>query len=188
MENVEITKKIIFVGGIHGVGKTTICRKISEVLSLKHYSASELISYIKSENISRDKKVSNVKENQDILLESVDKYLDKEENYLLDGHFCLLNADGDITRVPYNTFNSLGIKAIIILVDEESQILKRLNNRDEKHYLLSIIKELQEREINYAHEVAKRIGVMCKIINASSDFDEMLLFVDTILNHKSSDI
>ena len=69
--NATFDKKIIFVGGIHGVGKTTLCRKISEKLLLKHFSASDLISNLKSENIAKDKKVSDVNENQNILLESI---------------------------------------------------------------------------------------------------------------------
>jgi len=180
--NIALNKKIIFIGGIHGVGKTTLCRKISKKIPLKHYSASELISKLKCENIGKDKRVSNVIENQNILLESIDRYLTDEEYYLLDGHFCLLNSKEHIVPVPFNTFSLLGLKAIIVLVDEESQILKRLANRDARCYPISLIKEFQEKEIYYAEEVAKRIGVTCKIINKISGNDEMLKFLNSILS------
>ncbi|AND85553.1 AAA family ATPase [Clostridium tyrobutyricum] len=180
--NSDFDKKVIFVGGIHGVGKTTLCEEISKKISLKHYSASELISNLKSENITKNKEVSNVRENQNILLESVDRYLNNEEYYLLDGHFCLLNRDENIVEVPFNTFRLLGLKAIIVLVDHESQILKRLVDRDAKSYSIDFMKEFQKKEIYYAKEVAIRIGVRYKVINKTSDVNETLEFITSIIN------
>lgn len=179
--SVDFDKKIIFVGGIHGVGKTTLCRKISKELSLKHYSASELISNLKSENIAKDKKVSNVIANQNILLESITRYLNTEEYYLLDGHFCLLNSDGEITEIPIDIFKALGLKAIIVLVDEESEILKRLVDRDSNHYPIKLIEEFQKKEVLYAQKVAKVLEVRCKIFNSKSNIAEILLFINSIL-------
>jgi adenylate kinase len=34
---------IIFIGGIHGVGKETLCRKICKQLGLQHLSSSEVL-------------------------------------------------------------------------------------------------------------------------------------------------
>lgn len=180
--SVACDKKIIFVGGIHGVGKTTLCRKMAECISLKHYSASELISNLKAENISKDKKVRDVRENQNTLLESIDRYINNRENYLLDGHFCLLDNDENVTEVPFDTFKLLGLKAIVVLVDRESRILKRLEDRDSRRYSINLIKEFQEKEIKYAKEVAKRIGISYRIINAMHEGNEMLDFIHSILD------
>lgn len=174
-------RKIIFVGGIHGVGKTTLCKKVSEELTIKHYSASNLIFNLKSENTIKDKQVSDVRKNQDDLLSAVNKYFNNKEYYLLDGHFCLLNNKWDITKVPLDTFKDLGIRVIIVLVDDESEVLKRLLSRDAKNYSIDLIKKFQEMEISYAQEIAKCIGVKCKIFNASCDDTEILSFIKAIL-------
>lgn len=39
-----MSKKIIFIAGSYGVGKTTICNQLSKSLKIKAYSASDLIS------------------------------------------------------------------------------------------------------------------------------------------------
>jgi len=184
--SVAFDKKVIFVGGIHGVGKTTLCRKISKTLSLKHYSASDLILKLKSENIEKDKKVKNIRLNQNILLESITRYLNNEEYYLLDGHFCLLNSNEDVTEIPLDTFKSLGLKAIVVLVDKECEIIKRLANRDSNSYPIKLIEEFQKKEVLYAQKVAKILGVRCEIFKGISDIDEMLIFINSILEEQDN--
>ena len=39
-----MSKKIIFIAGSYGVGKTTLCNQISKVMKIPSYSASDLIS------------------------------------------------------------------------------------------------------------------------------------------------
>ena len=36
-------KNIIFIGGIHGVGKGTLCEKVCNDLNIRHLSASEVL-------------------------------------------------------------------------------------------------------------------------------------------------
>lgn len=110
----EIKKNIIFVGGIHGVGKTTICNNLSNELSIEHYSSSNLISMLDSERIKQDKRVEDIQDNQNMLLEAIKYFLDKDTFYLLDGHFCLINSDNIIQKVPVKVFELLGIKGIIL--------------------------------------------------------------------------
>ena len=38
-------KNIIFIGGIHGVGKGTLCEKVCNELNLQHLSASEVLKW-----------------------------------------------------------------------------------------------------------------------------------------------
>jgi adenylate kinase len=45
-------KNIIFIGGIHGVGKGTLCRKVCNDLNLRHLIASEVLKW---EEISEKK-------------------------------------------------------------------------------------------------------------------------------------
>ncbi len=44
------------------------------------------------------------------------------------------------------------------------------------------MKEFQKKEIYYAKEVAIRIGVRYKVINKTSDVNETLEFITSIIN------
>jgi len=41
-----MNKEIIFIGGIHGVGKGTLCKRIASDLNIIHLSASEVLKWI----------------------------------------------------------------------------------------------------------------------------------------------
>ena len=41
----ELTNYIIFIGGIHGVGKGTICKEIASKTDIIHITASEIIKW-----------------------------------------------------------------------------------------------------------------------------------------------
>lgn len=164
---------IIFIGGVHGVGKTTLCNYLFSKLYIKNYSCSGLISKLNSEKINDNKRVSNVEENQDILLQAKREYLNKEEIYILDGHFCLVNSEDKIVRVPFDTFRSLGIKIILVLVDDAEKIIKRLEKRDSRVCSLSLIEELQSNEIEYAKYISDKLNIECKIINLNEKQEVM---------------
>jgi len=69
-------KKIIFVAGIHGVGKTYLCQSLKESIGIDHFSASQLISEFKREKFSStDKSVKNINNNQELLLKAIEKYI-----------------------------------------------------------------------------------------------------------------
>lgn len=168
------TNNIIFVAGIHGVGKTTICSKICKKSGIKHYSASELISKYKVENFKKDKKVENISKNQNILYHAVRKYLDNDKYYLLDGHFCLININGNVERIPLDIFERLPIREIVVLIDKAENIRLKLMNRDSNKYSLDFIKEFQNNEIEYAKEISKRLRVCCRCINVQEAEKELL--------------
>jgi adenylate kinase len=48
---------IAFIGGIHGVGKSTICQQICDKLNLVYLSASELIKWSDINEDVKNKKV-----------------------------------------------------------------------------------------------------------------------------------
>ena len=109
-------RKIIFIGGIHGVGKSTVCTKISDSLKIKSYSASSLIKSVSGLTFPSDKKIKGINKNQDLLITAVDKYIDPNIYCLLDGHFCLLDQNGEITDIPIATFTNLSPSAILVLM------------------------------------------------------------------------
>ncbi len=64
----------IFVAGSYGVGKSTLCNDLSNVLGVPAYSADDLISNVNDEKYGANKAVQNKDQNQDILAIEVKSY------------------------------------------------------------------------------------------------------------------
>ena len=62
---------IIFIGGIHGVGKGTLCERIESELGIVHLSASEVLKWKDFNVDSSDKRVADIDATQDRLLKNL---------------------------------------------------------------------------------------------------------------------
>lgn len=166
--------RIVFVGGIHGVGKSAVCKSITDKRDdLHYYSSSELINW---EN-SKDKEVVDIQGNQDILVQALESLDEIETNsILLDGHFCLLTCSGCIQEVPLSTFINMNPSLIIVISADEEVVRNRLKTRDNKDYDIDLLREFQSREKEYAKQVASVLKVPCFILTA----DESDLLLDII--------
>ncbi len=91
---------MIFISGVHGVGKSYFCDMVKTETGIESYSASTLITQKEHSGFSKDKLIPDIDDNQQYLLQAVSELRDSGENFILDGHFCLLNASGEITRIP----------------------------------------------------------------------------------------
>jgi adenylate kinase len=60
--------KIIFIGGVHGVGKTFLCNTVREELDIDHYSASDLIKKVKNVKFPTNKHIKGIGGNQNALI------------------------------------------------------------------------------------------------------------------------
>ncbi len=98
---------MIFISGVHGVGKSYFCGMVKEATGIKSYSASTLITQKKHSGFAKDKLIPDIDDNQHYLLQAINELKASGDNFILDGHFCLLNASGKITRIPADTFTSL---------------------------------------------------------------------------------
>ena len=54
------TKQIVFIGGIHGVGKGTLCREIEKVIQVETISASDLLKWNEVSKEFGNKAVTNI--------------------------------------------------------------------------------------------------------------------------------
>ncbi|HBJ79747.1 MULTISPECIES: ATP-binding protein [Fusobacterium] len=151
--------RIIFVAGIHGVGKTTYCQKRSNIDKIPHYSASELI---KKHVFLNGKNTEKIERNQNILYSAIAEL--KEEVIYLDGHFCLFNKEGKPEKIPKNIFEKLNIISIVLLYGDLKEILMRINKRDCSDYSIEKLEQLQKNEIEYAEELAKELEIPLKKI------------------------
>lgn len=165
-----MNRNIIFIAGVHGVGKTTFCEYISKKYDIKYYLASELIAEARKTSFTT-LFVEGINENQTILVDSVKNLNDENKEYILDGHFCLLNEHKSIVQIPEKTFELLGIKTIIILIDNINSIHNRLKKRTGIEYSLDIFNKLQQNEVYYSQEIASILNVPY-IIFDKSNMDE----------------
>lgn len=173
-----INYNINFIGGIHGVGKTTFCKLLTERMGYLHYSASSLIKEYK--NLEKDKKVDKVNENQDILITAIKKTFNIQKNYILDGHFCLLDTENQIIEVPFSTFKTLNLKKIIVLKDSSCNIHEKLLKRDGINYDIDLIEDFQNRELSYSKKIANLLNIPYKVFDIHSDIDEVINFITSL--------
>ena len=174
-------RQIIFIGGVHGVGKTTLCKKIESRFNIEHFSASNLIAKEKAEENLRNKQVENITGNQDFLVTAINKYFKSETWYLLDGHFCLLNKNNEITKIPYSTYEGICPSAIIVLVDEPENIYTRLNLRDSIKHDLSLLRSFQEQEIDYADYIKDKLNIPYIMCNISEE-EKIYTFIEDLVS------
>lgn len=75
----------------------------------------ELINCRKArKGFSADKFVSDIDDNKVLLLDAINDLRQADKEFILDGHFCLLNENGVITRIPME---------ICILLKSDTMIL-----------------------------------------------------------------
>lgn len=150
------SKKIIFVGGIHGVGKSTFVAAVrSKCPSVEGLSCSTILKW---DNPAR-KKVEDVEANQNRLLANLPYFIDMDKEYLLDGHFCLLTEQNTIDRVPLDVFEAINPDMILLLEESPKVIRQRLSQRDSTQYSIALLKSFLDEERTYAKEVADTIGI-----------------------------
>ena len=173
---------IIFVGGIHGVGKTTICKSLSTEFNLIHSSASELISKYKKESFSKDKATKNIGENQDHLILAIDEYLDKNFQHVIDGHFCLLDENYNINKIPEMVYKEISPLAIITLFDDVDNIYKRLTQRDNKAFDKLLLSDFQNLELAYSKKIAMTSNIPYLEANPFVEKDNIINFIKRSLS------
>ena len=164
--------RTVFMGGVHGVGKTFFCQKVVAAFDVEHVTASSLIS--RHTRHKNDKTVSNVKKNQSILAEELNQYRPKHPIILLDGHFCLIGSDLSVKEIPLETFESISPSAIILLVDDPEMIVERLAVRDAHIHSIDLLSKLQSSEKTRASLVSEHLKIPLTVIETQSDIEDSI--------------
>lgn len=153
---------IVFVGGVHGVGKSTCCAQVAQLTGCLHVTASEIIKRERSQAIaSAGKLVADVDGNQRLLIRGFHTLRLQAGTMpiLLDGHFAMRDTLGEIQAVSVDVFRSLGVDRVVCLVDEPSAIAARIQQRDGTALANHEIAELQDAEMRHAKAAAVALGV-----------------------------
>lgn len=167
---------MIFLAGIHGVGKDVFSKEIEEKTGIKSYSASELIQEQGNISFNANKRANNISKNQDYLVEAI-RNKNLSGRYILNGHFCLINSNGEVERIPIETFLQLKPKKIIILIEEPEIIVKRRLLRDKIESSVEETKKFQDEEIIYGKEVAKTLDIPICILDEKKEIKQVIDFI-----------
>ncbi|HYO95965.1 MAG TPA: ATP-binding protein [Polyangiaceae bacterium] len=149
-------KRIIFVGGIHGVGKTTLCRAVAEEMGVTHVSASELVRAGGGVSEPATKVVSQIAANQAALIAALGALDDQV--LILDGHFSLLTTESRIEAVPLSTFAAMEPVALVLVSGQTEDVRSRLRDRDGAEYDAELLSEFQDAEAAHAVRVGTALG------------------------------
>lgn len=150
---------IFFVGGIHGSGKGTLCKRLSEITEYPHYSASDLLLWNEVSSDSTNKKVKDISFTQTRLINGLKHVLLQHSRIILDGHFCLFNDFGEVERIEQKVFFEIAPSMILFVGDKPETIQNRLNSRDKRIYPLQVLNEMQINEQNYSKEVSALLEI-----------------------------
>lgn len=149
---------IVFIGGIHGVGKSTICLNICQKLNLEYLSASELLKWNDINDDIKNKKVEDIPYTQNRLIKGLKSIVNHKKFYLLDGHYCLLNKDNEVENISINTFLMINPIAFCLILGDVLEIKNRLEVRDSKPYKYELLELLQDSELNYSKLLSKTLN------------------------------
>lgn len=164
---------VTFIGGIHGVGKSTVCQNICHELNMEYLSASELLKWREINEDSSNKKVKDIPDTQNRLIGGLRNTVQKGKFYLLDGHYCLLNSNNEVINIPLDTFRQINPIALNIIIGDITEIKKRLEMRDNKSYDFNLLDHLQNSELTYAKSLSKILGLPLNI-GTQNDYAEMI--------------
>lgn len=162
---------MIFLGGIHGSGKSYLCSKIYENTKTPFYTASELINDFKKTSYTNSKLTKNIDDNQHILIKCVKQITDN--NFILDGHLCLLNENQQICKIGKEVIQALEPRLILIKTSSPDEIRRRLIERDNQDYNIDFIIKFQDTELDYANKLANELAIPMIEITDNSTLEQV---------------
>lgn len=155
----------LFVGGVHGLGKTTFSRQLAQMMKSESYSSSALIkdnlSYIEH---AKKIQCNQLIPNQAALIKGLSRTNWYEDGGVLDGNFILFNRDYGLQRIPLEVFRAMSISKILVLYSKPERIAKRISRRQgnvgyQDGSMFGGISALQKAEREHAQCVASALDV-----------------------------
>lgn len=148
----------IFIAGVYGTGKSTMCSALAKILHIPAFSAGDLISSKNGEHYGANKTVSDKYANQLLLIERVHQLIQKNERIILAGHFCIFNSYNEVDILPESVYSQLSISRIILLEANIQTVISNLISRDGKNYTLESISKLIKKEREQCKRIAEQLS------------------------------
>jgi adenylate kinase len=156
----EPVKDLVFCGGVHGVGKTSLCQALADQMHAVHVSAGSLLrlaGLVKPSQYA----VPDPRENQAYIQAALQEYRERYSGVriILDGHFCLLAPHRRIQALPCALFRSLEASVLLVVVDDPSTISARLVDRGGTGFNAVFVDRFQRREVARARAIGRHLGL-----------------------------
>lgn len=151
---------IIFVAGVHAVGKTYLGAPAAKKMGLRYATASQLIREERGlQSWGGDKRVVGIDENQAALISAINRLRSSGEKLMLDGHFVLRGANGEFSEINLHIFRDLQIGAVLLLQASTDVVIERLRARGDSSWTESELQIFSELEATHANRIADQLGV-----------------------------
>ena len=168
---------IVFLGGVHGAGKTTIGRQLAVSLHTSHVTAGHLIremeSAVAAAAANTSKVVADVDANQDKLLRGLAFYRAHigKGGIILDGHFTLFSSNETVAEIPLVIFRQIDPLALVLVETDAAVIHARLMKRDGKAPSHAAIATLAASESGHALTISRSLEIPVFLVDGDSSFD-----------------
>ena len=159
-----MSRYTLFVGGVHGSGKSHFSRLLREEIICDYISASSLLHWT-----TIDKTVKNVDANQQLLATLLPEALRADKVFLIDGHFALWNKEGIVELVSPIVFEACHPNVMLCIVCNSDVITERLRDRDGINYSHEVIEQLQSNEVLHAKMMAERLNLPLFIVDSTDE-------------------
>lgn len=165
-QGIQTKENIVFVGGVHGVGKTYFVENLPKDIKkkIKTLSCSEIMGWDKT-----SKAVIDTNENQKRLIFNLRDEIEEDKKYFLVGHFCLVNKKSqEIEQIPIDTFRAINPHSLILINETPEIIIKRLEERGNvDKWRVDFIKKFVDAERKHAEKVKNELGIKLYIYESS---------------------
>jgi adenylate kinase len=161
---------LIFLAGVHGVGKGFLGAPVANTLGIKHFTASQIIREEKGQATwGADKRTTDLDDNQIALIRGVARKRLTHKEILLDGHFVLRNFEGSLNSIHQSIFKGLQLTGVILLTEKTQVIADRIEKRDSRKIDANEILELAEAEYAHAHKVCDELKLPIEIVHSPTE-------------------
>ena len=161
--------KLIFIGGVHGSGKTTIGTKAALHLGADFKSCSQIIRAERQTQTVSTPGIADVEVNQQALIAGLKRLRSSSVMVMLDGHFTLKTQNDGIQPIPISVFEAMLADVLFLVETRSSSICSRLASRDGISPTEAEILEHQEHEHRFAELVSRHLGRQLVVLNGDND-------------------
>jgi hypothetical protein len=91
--------------------------------------------------------------------------------------------DAVVTKLPLSLFTSLGIAALVVVLDEPSSIAGRLAQRDGTVFDVSFVRMFQEQELDHAESVALKLRIPLRRVSADEPLSALASWISENWRH-----
>ena len=169
------SKRLIFIGGVHGSGKTTIGSKAALSLGADFKSCSQIIRIERQAKIVSTPDIADVEMNQLALISGLKRLRSSSGTVILDGHFTLKTKNQGILPISISVFESMLPDVLFLVETSASVICRRLASRDGSCPTEADVLAHQENERRAAALVSRHLDRPLVVLNGDdADADQSL--------------